>query len=459
MICRPRCTELSLSNRTTSWKRVWNSEPLAGIVLHVPNRSLSPDSSDVSSSPFNINTGASRFLLLKTDAGVIYVAHDDVAALEVTGDPIPRTVQRKQPVLLLVSRDGGEQKICHVSYLTHGISWAPDYHVNLQSTDRLTIEQHAAIRNELTDLQDAEISVISGFPNVQFSQVLSPIAPSQTWQQFFQQIGRRPGEMTFSSSILMQNSLMQNGASVRDRDVASFDASAPDPGDAVDLSYVSIGRRSLAKGDALLTSTGRAETAYERIVEWSIPDNRDEWGNPNSSRQVDPATGDALPDDVWDAIRFRNPLPFPMTGAPVMITSQGRFHGQSQTLWTNTGDEATIRVSKALSIRAVHVEYENQTDDPGLSERDLVTIGGRRFRKVTVNGELRLGNHRSVDARLVVTRKFSGDFVSADASPKIDLREEGVWTVNRRNELTWLISLKPQEERLVKYQYTVLVSF
>jgi len=25
------------------------------------------------------------------------------------------------------------------------------------------------------------------------------------------------------------------------------------------------------------------------------------------------------------------------------------------------------------------------------------------------------------------------------ATPKIDLREEGVWTVNKRNELTWTL--------------------
>jgi hypothetical protein len=59
---------------------------------------------------------------------------------------------------------------------------------------------------------------------------------------------------------------------------------------------------------------------------------------------------------------------------------------------------------------------------------------------------------------LIIKRQFSGDYVKGDDTPKIDLREEGAWTVNKRNELTWTLSLKPAEERTVKFQYTVLIN-
>ena len=119
----------------------------------------------------------------------------------------------------------------------------------------------------------------------------------------------------------------------------------------------------------------------------------------------------------------------------------------------------TLRVNKALSIRARHVEYENQIAEPAQSERDLVYLGGRRFRKVTVNGELRLCNNRESTTKMIIKRQFSGDYIKGDDTPKIDLREEGVWTVNKRNELTWTIIMKPNEERTVKFQYTVLINF
>src|SRR4029079_13809172 len=136
-------------------------------------------------------------------------------------------------------------------------------------------------------------------------------------------------------------------------------AIAPNPGDQIDLNFHSIGKRSIKKGSALALTTGRGEADYERIVDWIIPDNRNEWGSPiDNQRQIDPNTGDPLQDDVWDALKFRNPLPFPMTTAPAMVVTAGNFNGQRQVLWTNGGETATPRVNKALSLRTRCVEFE-----------------------------------------------------------------------------------------------------
>lgn len=430
--------------------------PLLGSVLSIPGDERNRDALDNGrpQDPFTRTAPASRFLLLKTDVGISYVDLNEITAVEASGQPRPETQLENRSVLLLVAGADTRSESCRISYLSQGLSWAPDYHVKLTGPDRLNVVQHAVIRNELLDLIDTEVSVISGYPSVQFSNVVSPLSASQTWQTFFQQLGRRSGETHFSNSILMQN-----GAFNSDRTPGGADLVVPNSGDAIDLHYQPIGQQTLKKGDAFVTTTATAEAGYERIVEWTIPDNRDEWGNPAGERRTDPATGELLRDDVWDAIRFRNPLPFPMTSAPVMVTTGDKFSGQSQVLWTDAGDEATVRVNKALSIRAVHVEYEKQTEEQGESDRELINIGGRRFRKVTVNGELRLGNHRDVESRLIIKRQFTGDYVKGESSPKIDLREEGVWSINRRNELTWSIGLKPGEERIVTYQYTVLVPF
>ena len=231
---------------------------------------------------------------------------------------------------------------------------------------------------------------------------------------------------------------------------------APNVGDTIDLYYHSIGKRSLRKGDAISISTGTAVVDYERIVQWTIPDNRDEWGRLRD-RNPDPNTGEPLQDDVWDALKFKNALPFPMTSAPAMVMTGSNFSGQGEVLWTNKNEEATLRVNKALSIRAQHVESENQVAEPANVDRDVVNVGGLRFRKATVNGELRLRNNRPMDTKMIIKRKFSGDDVKGDDSPIIALSEEGVWTVNKRNELQWTLVLKPAEERTVKFQYAVLV--
>ena len=58
----------------------------------------------------------------------------------------------------------------------------------------------------------------------------------------------------------------------------------------------------------------------------------------------------------------------------------------------------------------------------------------------------------------MIRRRFSGDLLEADRSPECSLMEEGVYSVNKRNELTWSLKLEPGEELQLTYSYTVLVN-
>ena len=80
-----------------------------------------------------------------------------------------------------------------------------------------------------------------------------------------------------------------------------------------------------------------------------------------------------------------------------------------------------------------------------------------RYHEAKVNGELRVHNHRKEEVKLVIRRRFSGDLISADENPRITLMEEGVYSVNRRNELVWTLNLGPAEEKIICYQYSALV--
>jgi hypothetical protein len=84
-------------------------------------------------------------------------------------------------------------------------------------------------------------------------------------------------------------------------------------------------------------------------------------------------------------------------------------------------------------------------------------IGGNDFQRVSVEGQLVVSNHRGEVVDMVIRRQFSGDLSKADGDPKKSLREEGVYSVNRRNELTWTLQIKPGAQQTLKYEYTVLV--
>lgn len=418
-----------------------NRPPVVGTMLKIkpePSNPTRPSPPDAAAS------SGSRFLVVQTDKGRTYIESSEVASVE--ADDRGNTVTRKRPRLLvtLADRARGESKVT-MRYLTHGISWAPSYRMDISDPKTLLLEQHAVIRNELSDLRDTEIRLISGYPSVQYAQVRSLLTPGSSWATFFTELANRQ---------LAYNAILSNPAATQQivenfRSPPLLTLGATPSGEGVDLHYQPIGKRTLAEGASLALTVATGKTDYQRIVEWLVPDTRNEYG-------YRPDRGQTDDHEPWDSLRFKNPLNFPMTTGPALVTANGQFNGQRTTYWTNPGQQTIVRVEKALSIRTRSIENELLNKDG--SSRDIVWIGGRQYRRSTVEGELAVSNNRKETVQLVIRRQFSGELIAADDSPTRTLLQEGVFSINKRNELVWELTLKPGEERRLKYTYTVLVS-
>jgi hypothetical protein len=386
---------------------------------------------------------AGRYLVLQTAKGRVYVEPGEIAAVESedAGDKVVR--RRPQLALALADTDKAETKVT-IRYIAHGLSWAPSYRLDISDPKTLLLEQHAVIRNELGDLDGAEVRLISGYPSVQYAHVRSLLGPHTNWMGFFAELA---GSARYQEVDALSNSIVsQQAISYNVRSPFNLALGATPAGEGVDLHYQSIGKRTLAEGDTLALTVAKGKSEYERIVEWIVPDTRNAYGQ---------LEGRDTGDDVWDALKFKNPLAFPMTTGPATVIANGQFNGQRTSYWVNAGEETVLRVEKALSVRTRATENEQLKD--GASTRDLIWIGGRQFRKTTVEGELAVGNHRKETIALIIRRRFSGELVAADGSPRQALREEGVYSVNKRQELLWALALKGGEEKKLKYTYTVLV--
>ena len=388
---------------------------------------------------------ATRFLVIQTAKGRAYVEAAEVASVE-SDEPGDKVIRRK-PRMLLSLGDGAkaETKIT-LHYLTRGLTWAPSYRIDISDPKTLTLEQHAVVRNELTNLEGAEVRLISGFPSVEFKHVQSLISRNTTMMQFFAELGAGIGRDidTLGNGIVSQQAISNNF-----RSPYNVALGATPAGEGVDLHYQSIGKRTLGEGESLALSVAKGKADYERIVEWLVPDNRDEYGRYNRRDR------EREESDAWDALKFKNPLAFPMTTAPATVTANGLFNGQRTSFWVNSGEETILRVEKALSIRTRAIENEQLKPDG--TGRDLIWIGGSQYRRTTVEGEVAVSNHRKEAVQIVIRRRFSGDLVASEGTPTVTLREEGVFSINKRNELIWTLPLKSGEERKLKYTYTVLV--
>ena len=56
-----------------------------------------------------------------------------------------------------------------------------------------------------------------------------------------------------------------------------------------------------------------------------------------------------------------------------------------------------------------------------------------------------------------MARRFSGKLLNAEGEPRQSLLEEGAYSINRRNELTWTLNLAPGKSTELKYEYQLKI--
>jgi len=389
----------------------------------------------------------SGYLILDTGDddgdGAHYLNPAEISRIELA-EGEPKTVRVRRPTLVIGidALAEGEAAPVTISYLSKGLGWAPSYRLALGDDGRLALKQNAVVKNELADIADAEVSLISGYPNVAFSHADDPMSLRADWAQFFAQVtqGRRSGgDRAIMSQTIMSNT-MRHGAGIQDL------APAEEHGASADIHYQLIGAIALGEGEALSLRTAEAGAEFDRIVQWVILDDRDEYGRENNPAEVGEGEG-----EPWDAITFRNPFDFPMTTAPAAMFDGVRFLGQSQSGWVNMGGRATIPLTRALSVSGAYSETE---EDGGRGE---IRIFGLRCREAIVEGSIELTNRRSEAVEAVIRRHFSGDLIEAQGEPAQRLLGVGARSLNPRQELVWRREVAAGETVKLSFRYKVYV--
>lgn len=384
-----------------------------------------------------------NFLILNDPSGTRrYIEMSGIATVEAKGpfDAIKRVVDK--PVLVFdVRKAPSAGGVVRVSWLTKGLAWMPSYMVDLSDAKNLRIRQNAVVRNESGDLVGTEIQLISGFPSVEFGAVDSPLWQGTSLASFFQQINQSAGGPS-NRNVLSQQAVYSNAMSSTPVPMPEL----KEQGEASnDIHYESIGKHSLKSGDSLAVDIASATSPYERVVEWVVPDGRDERGRYARNNEL-------LPDEMaWDAVRFSNPFKFPMTTAAALVTENGKFRGQNKTEWVNPGQRACLRITRALSVQTEASEIEEE------GKREIVLIGGNDYRRTIVKGRLVARNFRSKEITMTIRREFSGKLIEAEANPESKLRAQGVFSVNPRRQLDWTIQIPASGEKELTYRYEVLV--
>ena len=396
----------------------------------------------------------SRLVIIETDAGEVCIDPQNVTKVEFPEGGVEKTFASKSKSIQLDVKlrvPAGGQKLT-VSYLAKGITWAPSYIVDITKSDKALVSAKAAVINEVCNLQDVTIQLVTGFPHLQFADVMSPLALKENLAQFLQALAK--GQSERGRDGVMYNVMSQSAAGYRRGsrlDISMMPAyGAAETGKvAEDLFLYPVEKVNLPKDQVAYLPLFTESVPYTHIYQWKIPDYVSEEDRYSSRRRR--GEQDQAKEEVWHCLRLKNTTKVPWTTAPAEIVKEGLILGQDTLNYTPTQAKTTLKITQAVSVRAEQMELETER------ERDAARLYGHHYDLVTLEGKLSVTNFQQKDITLEITKTLSGEVKSSQPQAQIETLAKGLRQMNSVRELTWTIELKPAESKQLAYMYEVYV--
>jgi hypothetical protein len=396
-------------------------------------------------------------VLLQTDKGLVALNPLSIQRVDFgVGEPVCVTTnQQKRPAIRMeLEEPAGGQRV-EVGLLARGITWVPSYRIDLSDEETAHFSAQAQIVNELADIQDAHVDLVTGFPNIQFPELPNPVAMSQNLAEFLRSLAAGRAESRERGYMMGQQAIAGWGGG----NYGAYDnALLPSYGistngqTAEDLFLYPLPRVSLKKGETATLPLFSADMSYRHLYTWKIADPLDaDHSGPRGDGRLGPRGDGRSAEEVWHTCRLVNSARMPLTTAPAEFVEHGQFVGQDTCFYTAAGAEASIRINRALNVQADQAEVEIER------KRNAANFYGFGYDLVKLTGELKVRNRLDKPIDLEITKELSGEVLEKSDSAQDVQTARGLKQVNPKHLLTWTIALKPDEERKITYSYQLYV--
>lgn len=394
-----------------------------------------------------------RLVTLKTESGTLCLDPEIVTNVTFLETKIQQSFMRPSKAVRLdvtLAQPAAGQTI-GATYLAKGLTWSPSYMVDISDERKARVSAKALILNDACELKGVAVQLVTGFPHLQFSDTVSPIAMKENIAQFVQSLTRGPqhgNRYRAMDNIMLQNTAYSGGGMGGCPIMPEYGAAEAGTA-AEDLFLYPAGRIDLARDTVAYVPLFTESIPYEHLYQWNIPDYVDAEGRYDFNRSGQPgAEGEQ---EVWHSLRLTNTTNVPWTTAPAETIKNGMILGQDTLKYTPPAAEGTLRITRAIGLKADQVEFETDR------KRDAMQMYGYHYDLVTIRGELSALNTQAKGVMLEITKTLSGQIKSIDPEAKQEKLATGLRRMNGLTKLTWTIDLAPADEQQISYTYEVYV--
>ena len=400
--------------------------------------------------PYPMPGEASSLLLLQTGNGTMALNRGGVQQIASVSGPLKTTIERRTHGVSLRANGSNPSGKAHVvvQYLAKGITWVPSCAIDISDAKKARITTKAEIIDEIEDLDGVPVSLVTGFPNLRFADVVDPIALSGDLAAFLGNVANeRDNQARYRVDLLAQSAVVANGM-LADRESFPAYSSAPGEGEThEELFFYEQKGVTLKKGERGYYPLFTSEAPYEPLYEWKIGDALDEQEQYRNRNEEGPEKAE----DVWHSIRLTNTGTVPWTTSPAMTMQGGQILGQDIINYTSPGGRTSVRITKAVDIKAERAEFEAERT------RNAANFYGYSYDLVEVRGKLKASNFKDKPVTLTVSKELSGEVLKTSPVAKIEQTARGLKKVNPRSVLTWEVPIKARDKAEIEYSYKVYV--
>ncbi|MCB0825443.1 MAG: hypothetical protein KDC26_04590 [Armatimonadetes bacterium] len=338
---------------------------------------------------------------------------------------------KESPVLKISATAGGK---VYIMALQRGMMWSPAYNLELMEKGKVKIIGKATIINELGDLMNQDVKLITGFPNIRYADLPDPLTDLST-------MGRGAdamlGAAAKASQVPMQNMAFarrESGSPGADF-YGSFEETATGGEMLEDLYFYTQPKVNLKKGDRGYFVMFSKDTDFNHIYTLNLNEGED---NP----------------EVWHEIKFKNNVDMPLTTGPAVVMQKGEIIGQDELKYTSNGADAFLKISKALDISAAATSEEITRERGAIKDR----YNNPAFDLVTVKGTVELINRKGEDVTMEITKDVEGELTEASNGGKIVKTAKRLNSQNINSRVVWTPTLKKGGKLTLTYTYQVYIA-
>jgi len=362
---------------------------------------------------------------------------------------------QKLPIMQVNFTTAKEIQALNLMYLSKGISWTPDYLIELIAEDKAKMTLRTTVINEAEDIDVAKLNMVAGVPNFSYATTIADFLNLIYKQESYNTRALEQSYQNFAAPS-MNAAVYDNEAVFRADDfnpAPTGNFGSAEGNSIEDLFFYSIDNVMIKKGERALLDIFTAEVPIEHVYEVILSQNSPSYTTSYSFEQQ------KLP--VVHTLKLTNTSDYVWTSAPAMVVKndKSKISPVSQDLlkYTSIKDNINLKLTEApdVAIKFNEKEIARKVNDKSVKEANNRL---RYYDLVTVEAEIEIQNYKSKDIRLDAKRAIVGKLLETNEKWKLAPRIKSYDSYNPYTDVCWEMKMKAGETRKVVYKYEVLVT-